>query len=110
MSCGPVFRNPGTPSYCDKFSPILKKFAETFGFTVIPVALDGQGSMEYPHPKTSSPLASTLKVSAVPATFLVKPSTNKVVAIAYGLSDWNSFGSKVLHASDQLESSLCPCS
>lgn len=88
--------------YCETFSPMLKRFAHTFGFTVIPITLDGQGSKSYPNPKTNSPLASQMKVSAVPATFLVQPSTNKVTPIAYGLNDWSTFGRNLIQASLKL--------
>lgn len=91
--------------FCTKFSPILKQFSATFGFTVIPISLDGKGSPSYPNPKTSHHMASQLNVSAVPATFLVNPSQNTVSAISYGFADWSLFGDKLVHANSKLEQS-----
>jgi len=89
--------------YCARFSPILKQFASKFGFTVIPVAMDGKGTKEYPYPKRSDYMVSRLNVSVVPATFLVDPDTNSVSTIGYGYNDWTALLSKVLFANEQME-------
>lgn len=89
--------------YCSRFSPILKQFASQFGFTVIPVAMDGKGTQDYPYPKQSDYMASRLNVSVVPAVFLVDPDANSVSTIGYGYSDWTTLVAKVLFANEQLE-------
>jgi conjugal transfer pilus assembly protein TraF len=89
--------------YCARFSPILKQFAAQFGFTVIPVSMDGKGTQDYPYPKHSDFMASRLNVSVVPAVFLVNPDANVVSTIGYGYSDWTTLISKVLFANEQME-------
>lgn len=91
--------------YCKRFSPIIKRYSEQYGFTVIPIALDGIGSEEYPYPKTSYYMQERLNVSVVPATFLVDPDANTVATIGYGYSDWTTFQAKILFADEQLEGS-----
>lgn len=89
--------------YCARFAPILKQFSAQFGFTVIPVSMDGKGTQDYPYPKHSDFMASRLNVSVVPAVFLVDPDANAVSTIGYGYSDWTTLISKVLFANEQLE-------
>lgn len=91
--------------YCKRFSPILKRYSEQFGFTVIPISLDGVGSEEYPYPKTSYSIQEKLNVSVVPATFLVDPDSNSVATIGYGFNDWTALQSKIIYADDQLSGS-----
>ncbi len=88
--------------YCAKFSPVLKQFGERYGFTIIPVSLDGRGTKEFPYPKQSVSMANQLNVKVVPATFLVDPDNNTVSTIGYGFSDWSTLSAKVLNANQQM--------
>ena len=89
--------------YCHRFSPVLKKFSDQYGFTVIPVALDGVGLPDFPYPKRNVDLGRKLKVSVVPAVFMVDPESNAVSTVGYGYSDWSTLMQKVLFAAQQLE-------
>lgn len=91
--------------YCQRFSPILKNFSEKYGFTVIPVSLDGMGSEIFPYPKKSDYLKSKLNVEVVPATFIVEPDTNTVSTVGYGFMDWSSLVDRVLFANEQMSQS-----
>lgn len=88
--------------YCKRFSPILKKFAKQFGFTIIPVSLDNKGSPDFPYPKNSQYMANKFNVSVVPATYLIDPDKNKVVTVGYGFSDWSSLIEKILVANNKM--------
>lgn len=88
--------------YCHKYAPILKRFSEEYGFTVIPISLDGQGLTEYPYPKKNYEMAGKLNVEVVPATFIVNPDTNKVSTVGYGYASWNQLVQKVLFAEQQM--------
>jgi conjugal transfer pilus assembly protein TraF len=88
--------------YCHRYAPILKRFAETYGFTVVPVSLDGQGISEYPYPKTNYDAGRKLKVSAVPATFLINPDSNTVGVVGYGFSDWSELTQKISFAGQKM--------
>lgn len=89
--------------YCHKMAPILKKFADTFGFSVVPVSLDGGGLPDYPYPKRDDQLSHGLKVEVVPAIFMVDPKKNKVATVSYGFTDWTTLSKKVLFANRTIE-------
>jgi conjugal transfer pilus assembly protein TraF len=89
--------------YCHRFAPVLKKFSEQYGFTIIPVSLDGVGLPEYPYPKKNYDLGRKLNVSVVPAVFMVNPDSNSVSTVGYGYADWTKLTKKVLFAAQQLE-------
>lgn len=89
--------------YCHRFAPVLKKFSEQYGFTIIPVSLDGGGLPEYQYPKRNYDLGRKLNVEVVPALFMVNPDTNSVSTVGYGYSDWSTLTQKVLFAAQQLE-------
>jgi conjugal transfer pilus assembly protein TraF len=82
---------------------VLKRFSERYGFSVIPISLDGQGSEIYPNPSRNHYLARKMNVSAVPAIYLVDPITNSVSAIGFGYNDWSSLVEKVIYADDRMK-------
>lgn len=88
--------------HCHRFAPVLKLFAETFGFSVIAVSMDGKGLPEYPYPKADHELASRLNISTVPAIFMVNPDSNAVATVGYGYNNWIKLKEKVLFAAQQL--------
>jgi conjugal transfer pilus assembly protein TraF len=88
--------------YCHRFAPILKKFSERFGFTVIPVSLDNKGLPDFPYPKPNIDLGRKLNVSVVPALFLIEPDSNTVATVGYGFNDWQTLTNKVLFAEQQM--------
>lgn len=89
--------------YCHRFSPILKSFAESYGFTVIPVSLDGGGMPDYPYPKSNGALGHSLNVDQVPALFIVDPDRNLVAPVGYGYRDWGQLTAQLLHADQMME-------
>lgn len=101
QSKGLIFFFRSDCPYCHRFAPILSKFSEAFGFSVIPVSLDGEGLPEYPYPKKNYDLGRKLNVSVVPALFIVNPDSNTVSTVGYGYSDWTTLIQKVLLASKQ---------
>jgi conjugal transfer pilus assembly protein TraF len=103
---GIIFFFRGDCPYCHRFAPILKRFSQLYGFTVIPVSLDGDGLPEYPYPKPNYDIGTKLKVSVVPAIFMVNPETNAVSTVGYGFSDSSELMAKVLFAAKQLEAKL----
>lgn len=88
--------------FCHRFAPVLKKFASQFGFTVIPVSLDGKGLDQYPYPKRNYDIGKKLNVSVVPALFMVNPESNSVSTVGYGYSDYTKLTQKVLFAAKQM--------
>lgn len=84
-----------TCPYCHKLAPILKQFAATYGFQIMPVSLDGKGLAEFPDFKTSQQIALELKVEAVPAIFLVNPRKRDIQPISYGFITWDELRSRI---------------
>ena len=74
----------GDCPFCHKFAPILKFFAEFYGFEVIPITLDGGALPDFPNPRYNNAAGMSLEVNDVPAVFLVNPTTREIRPIAYG--------------------------
>ena len=89
--------------YCHRFAPILKTFAGTHGFSVLPVSLDGKGLPEFPFPKPNALLAQKLEVDVVPTVFLVDPVRNQLLPVSYGFTDASTLAKKILWAAQSLQ-------
>lgn len=84
--------------YCHSYAPIVQRFSEKYGFSVLPISLDGKGLPEYPNPKYSQKLAEQMQVTVVPAIFLLNPVKNEITTVGFGISDFDELGKKVLAA------------
>ncbi len=82
---GLFFFYRSTCAYCHRFAPILKRFAETNGVTVIPITMDGIPLPEFPNSRTDSGQAAMFHVNVTPSLFAVNPYTHKAYPVAYGL-------------------------
>lgn len=78
-----VFR--GDCPFCHRFAPILKRFEQEFGMTVLAVSLDGAALPEYPNAQPDNGSAARLNPSAVPAVYLTVPSTREIHPVGFGL-------------------------
>jgi conjugal transfer pilus assembly protein TraF len=73
-------------SYCKEFAPIVKGFAEKYGWEVLAISLDGAILPEFPHSKVDNGAAAALGIEAVPILLAVEPQTGKVIPLSNGLS------------------------
>ena len=79
--------------YCKAFAPIVKTFAEKYGWQVLAVSLDhldgnnldGEPSQEFKDVVKANGMAQKLGVTHVPALFVVNPGQSTVLPIAHGL-------------------------
>ena len=71
--------------FCHRFAPILKRFEQEFGMTVLAVSLDGAALPEYPNAQPDNGIAARLNPSAVPALYLTAPATRQIQPIGFGL-------------------------
>ena len=71
--------------YCHGFAPIVKSFAKTYGWSLLPVSLDGGTLPEFPHAKKDNGIAESLGVSHVPALIALHPKSGKFIPLAYGM-------------------------
>jgi conjugal transfer pilus assembly protein TraF len=78
-----VFR--GDCPHCHRFAPILKRFEEEFGFTVLAISMDGGTLPEYPNARPDNGIAARLDASAVPALYLTAPATREIRPVGFGV-------------------------
>ena len=71
--------------FCHRFAPILKRFEQEFGMTVLAVSLDGAALPEYPNAQPDNGIAARLNPSAVPALYLTAPTTREIQPVGFGL-------------------------
>lgn len=71
--------------HCHRFAPILKRFEQEFGFTVLAVSLDGRAIAEYPNAQPDNGIAARLDARAVPALYLTAPATRQVRPVGFGV-------------------------
>jgi len=95
---GLLFFFRGSCGYCHRLGPILKAFAQRYGFEVIAVSLDGGTLPEFPHPQPNVAAASQLLVDAVPAVFLVNAATRTVVPSVFGYVGFSELAQRIDHA------------
>lgn len=94
-SHGLFFFFKGSCPFCHKLAPILKAFAETYGFHVIPVSLDGGTLPDFPNPRGSTEVAVKLEVDTVPALFLVTPRNRAIHPVAFGYVSWTELRERI---------------
>lgn len=82
---GLFFFYRSTCPYCQRFAPILKDFAESYGLTVIPITTDSISLPEFPNSSPDRGQAEKFHVTVEPALFSVNPYTHQAFPIAYGL-------------------------
>lgn len=71
--------------YCHGFAPIVRRFSEKYGWSVLAVSMDGGSLPEFPHAKRDNGISERLKVSHVPALIALHPQTGKLIPLAYGM-------------------------
>jgi len=71
--------------FCHRFAPILKRFEQEFGFTVLAVSMDGGTLPEYPHARPDNGIATRLQARSVPALYLTQPASREIRPVGFGL-------------------------
>lgn len=93
---GLFFFFAGACPYCHEFAPIVKRFADTYGWEVIAISVDG-GSMEaFPEAQPDNGLFHAWDIRALPALFAVNPTTQKVLPVAYGLTSLDEMERRIV--------------
>lgn len=82
---GLVFVFRGDCPHCHRFAPILKRFEQEFGFTVLAISMDGRAIPEYPNARPDNGMAARLNATAVPALYLTAPATREIVPVGFGV-------------------------
>ena len=71
--------------YCHAFAPILAAFQARHGIQVVAVSMDGGPMPGFPEARPDNGIATTLKVTQVPAIFLAQPFTGRITPIGFGV-------------------------
>ncbi len=71
--------------YCHAFAPTLAAFQARHGMQVVAISVDGGPMPGFPNARPDNGIATTLKVTQVPAVFLAQPFTGKITPIGFGV-------------------------
>jgi conjugal transfer pilus assembly protein TraF len=82
---GLIFVVRGDCPHCHRFAPILKRFEQEFGFTVLAISMDGRAIPEYPNARPDNGMAARLNATAVPALYLTAPATREIRPVGFGV-------------------------
>lgn len=82
---GLVYFFKGDCPYCHAFAPVVKRFAEKHGWSVLAVSLDASSLAEFPQAQPDNGIAANLGVQVVPALLAVHPATKQSIPLAYGM-------------------------
>ncbi|MDO9453188.1 MAG: conjugal transfer protein TraF [Stagnimonas sp.] len=92
---GLMFFFRGSCPHCHRFAPVLKAFAERYGFDILPVSLDGGALPEFPKPLGNVDAAAALRVESVPAVYLIEPRTRTVAPAMFGYVGFSELAQRV---------------
>jgi len=71
--------------YCHAFAPTLEAFQARHGIKVVAISVDGGPIPGFGDARRDNGIATTLRVSQVPAVYLAQPFTGKIVPIGFGV-------------------------
>jgi conjugal transfer pilus assembly protein TraF len=92
--------------YCHEMAPVVKAFAQAYGFEVLAISADGEGIPEFPSPRKDNGILKNLNPEGgVPAVFLVNPKTKWVLPIARGLLNQDQLEENVRVVTQAMETS-----
>jgi conjugal transfer pilus assembly protein TraF len=76
----------GSCAYCKAFAPIVKQFADKYGWDVMAISLDGAPSDVFSNWQPDNGISHQWNVQTVPAVFAVNPLNNDVIPVAHGFT------------------------
>ena len=86
----------GSCAYCKAFAPILKQFADKYGWDVMAISLDRTPSELFSHWQPDNGIADRWNVETIPAVFAINPETNHVIPIANGFTAIDAMEQRVV--------------
>lgn len=75
-----------TCPYCQRFAPIVRDFAASYGFNTLAITTDGISLPEFPDSYADQGESQIYGITVEPALFMVNPITHKAIRIATGLT------------------------
>lgn len=83
---GLFFFFSNTCAYCKSFAPIVKAFADTYGWEVMAISMDGSHLPEFPQAVRDNGTARSLGVQFVPTLLAVNPVDQQTIPLSHGMS------------------------
>lgn len=71
--------------YCHAFAPTLEAFEARHGIKVVAISMDGGPMPGFAEARRDNGIATTLRVTQVPALYLAQPFTGKITPIGFGV-------------------------
>ena len=73
--------------YCHAFAPVVKEFAQEYGFEVKAISRDGAKLKEFPDTVPDNGIIQKINVKGIyPSLFLAHPPTSHVIPVAWGMT------------------------
>jgi conjugal transfer pilus assembly protein TraF len=93
---GLFFFFTSTCKFCQAQARVLKVFADTYGFAVLPISLDGRGLPEFPEVNADNGIARNLEVKMVPMLYLAIPDEQVLTPVGAGVLTLSDLKHRVL--------------
>lgn len=80
-----IFFFRGDCSYCHKMAPVIREFGLHHGIQLVAVSVDGGSMPAFPQARQDNGIVRALHVSQVPAVFIARPLTGRIVPVGFGV-------------------------
>jgi conjugal transfer pilus assembly protein TraF len=70
--------------HCHSFAPTVKMLEKEYGFTILPISIDGIGIDDFPSFRANSGQAEAMLIKSLPALAIARPKDNTSFVISYG--------------------------
>jgi conjugal transfer pilus assembly protein TraF len=95
-SYGLFYFYSGSCSYCKAFGPVIKHFADTYGWQVVAISLDGAPSDLFKNWQVDNGISKRWNVQTVPAVFAINPETDHVIPVANGFTSIDEMEKRIV--------------
>ncbi|MGH7272992.1 MAG: conjugal transfer protein TraF, partial [Nitrospiria bacterium] len=102
QTSGLLYFFSGNCPLCEVQSPILSVFAQVYGFSVVPISLDGAADPVLGPGKADRGAAGKLGVEKVPTIFLAQPPS-EIIRVGTGLLAMEDLAERLYHLSEALK-------
>lgn len=106
QKAGLFFFYTSTCPYCKRQVQHLKDFADTYGYEVKAVSLDGGILPELPNSLMDNGISLRLGINKVPAIFLAFPDENRFERLSAGIVTFSQLKQRVLNYAKEIENNI----